>query len=234
MNYSCRAISLLNYKYGEESIIAKIFTEEYGLISYSVKRGRSKKSKNKISLLQHMSLINISAQKKQKNEIQFLKEISLSHSLINSYLNINKQLLRMFMAEVLEKILVSNEQDKRLFNFIWNEIILLDTLEKVSSNYALNYLLSITYYLGFYPSKENIELDFFDLEKASFVEKEDNSGMIIKGENLVFFKSLLINNNNNIPYKNRKEILKLILKYYKTHYYNLENIKSFDVIDDMR
>ena len=58
--------------------------------------------------------------------------------------------------------------------------------------------------------------------------------MIIKGENLVFFKSLLINNNNNIPYKNRKEILKLILKYYKTHYYNLENIKSFDVIDDMR
>ncbi|MGY8979459.1 MAG: DNA repair protein RecO [Flavobacteriales bacterium] len=234
MNYSCRAISLLNYKYGEESIIAKIFTEEYGLISYSVKRGRSKKSKNKISLLQHMSLINISAQKKQKNEIQFLKEISLSHSLINSYLNINKQLLRMFMAEVLEKILVSNEQDKRLFNFIWNEIILLDTLEKVSSNYALNYLLSITYYLGFYPSKENIELDFFDLEKASFVEKEDNRGMIIKGENLVFFKSLLINNNNNIPYKNRKEILKLILKYYKTHYYNLENIKSFDVIDDMR
>ena len=234
MNYSCRAISLLNYKYGEESIIAKIFTEEYGLISYSVKRGRSKTSKNKISLLQHMSLINISAQKKQKNEIQFLKEISLSHSLINSYLNINKQLLRMFMAEVLEKILVSNEQDKRLFNFIWNEIILLDTLEKVSSNYALNYLLSITYYLGFYPSKENIELDFFDLEKASFVEKEDNRGMIIKGENLVFFKSLLINNNNNIPYKNRKEILKLILKYYKTHYYNLENIKSFDVIDDMR
>ena len=234
MNYSCRAISLLNYKYGEESIIAKIFTEEYGLISYSVKRGRSKKSKNKISLLQHMSLINISAQKKQKNEIQFLKEISLSHTLINSYLNINKQLLRMFMAEVLEKILVSNEQDKRLFNFIWNEIILLDTLEKVSSNYALNYLLSITYYLGFYPSKENIELDFFDLEKASFVEKEDNRGMIIKGENLVFFKSLLINNNNNIPYKNRKEILKLILKYYKTHYYNLENIKSFDVIDDMR
>ena len=69
-----------------------------------------------------MSLINISAQKKQKNEIQFLKEISLSHSLINSYLNINKQLLRMFMAEVLEKILVSNEQDKRLFNFIWKAI----------------------------------------------------------------------------------------------------------------
>ena len=234
MNYSCRAISLLNHKYGEESIIAKIFTEEYGLVSYSVKRGRSKKSKNKISLLQHMSLINISAQKNQKNEIQFLKEISVSHLLINSYLHINKQLLRMFMAEVLEKILVSNEQDKRLFEFIWNEIISLNNLENVPSNYALNYLLALTYQLGFYPSKENIQFNFFDIEKAAFVEAEENEEMIIKGENLMYFKSLLVDNKNKIPYKNRKELLKIILKYYKSHYYNLDNMKSFDVIDEMR
>ena len=37
MNYSCRAISLLNHKYGEESIIAKIFTEEFGLFKYYLK-----------------------------------------------------------------------------------------------------------------------------------------------------------------------------------------------------
>lgn len=234
MNYSCRAISLLNHKYGEESIIAKILTEEYGLVSYSVKRGRSKKSKNKISLLQPMSLINISAQKNQKNEIQFLKEISVSHSLINSYLNINKQLLRIFMAEVLQKILVSNEKDKRLFEFIWQEIIKLDKLEKIHSNYALNYLLVLTYQLGFYPSTENIEFDFFDLEKASFVEIKKNEEMIIKGENLLYFKTLLKDSEIKIPYKNRKELLKIILKYYKCHYYNLDNMKSLDVIDEMR
>jgi len=51
MNYESRAISLLYYKYGEGSVIAKVFTEELGLRSYSVRRSKSKKAKNKISLL---------------------------------------------------------------------------------------------------------------------------------------------------------------------------------------
>ena len=46
MNYDCRAISIINHKYGEGSIIAKIFTEDYGLKSFNIKRGRSKKTKN--------------------------------------------------------------------------------------------------------------------------------------------------------------------------------------------
>ena len=45
MDYECRAISLLSYKYGEGAVIAKIFTEEFGLKSYSIKRYKSKKSK---------------------------------------------------------------------------------------------------------------------------------------------------------------------------------------------
>ena len=51
MNYDCKAISLLYHKYGEESIIAKIFTQEFGLKTFNIKRGRGKKSKNTISLL---------------------------------------------------------------------------------------------------------------------------------------------------------------------------------------
>ena len=42
MNYESRAIALLNHKYGEGAVIAKIFTEEYGLKSFSVKRNKSK------------------------------------------------------------------------------------------------------------------------------------------------------------------------------------------------
>ena len=61
MNYESRAIALLNHKYGEGAVIAKIFTEEYGLKSFSVKRNKSKKSKNKILLLEKMNLLTINA-----------------------------------------------------------------------------------------------------------------------------------------------------------------------------
>ena len=56
MNYESRAIALLNHKYGEGAVIAKVFTEKYGLKSFSIKRNKSKKSKNKILLLDKMRL----------------------------------------------------------------------------------------------------------------------------------------------------------------------------------
>ena len=68
MNYDCRAISILKHKYGEGSIIAKVFTEEHGLQSFNIKRGRNKKAKNKISLLEKLSLLNISAKKKPNKD----------------------------------------------------------------------------------------------------------------------------------------------------------------------
>ena len=72
MNYESRAIALLNHKYGEGAVIAKVFTEKYGLKSFSIKRNKSKKSKNKILLLDKMSLLTINAKNNSKKEIQYL------------------------------------------------------------------------------------------------------------------------------------------------------------------
>ena len=68
MEYESRAISLIYHKYGEGAVIAKVFTEELGLKSYSIKRSSSKKSKNKISLLANQSLLNIRGKENKKRE----------------------------------------------------------------------------------------------------------------------------------------------------------------------
>ena len=234
MHYSTRGISLVKYKYGEESIIAKIFTEDFGLLSFSVKRGRGKKSKNKISLLQSLSLISLSAQTNNKSEVHILKEIGLAYSLENSYLNINKQLLRVFMAEVLTKILFVGEKYQRIFDFIWTETQIINNDEKISVNYAISFLLSLTYFLGFYPSKENMNYDFFDLETASFIPSAIITENIISGKNLNNLKKILLNNGGELHYKDRKTLLKIIIQYYKAHHYNLDNLKSHEIIESLR
>ena len=68
MNYESRAIALLNHKYGEGAVIAKVFTEKYGLKSFSIKRNKSKKSKNKILLLDKMSLLTINAKNNKRTQ----------------------------------------------------------------------------------------------------------------------------------------------------------------------
>ena len=80
MDYECRAISLLCHKYGEGAVIAKVFTEELGLKSFSIKRSGGRKSKNKLSLLESQFLINISGKNNKKKQIQYLNEINLAYA----------------------------------------------------------------------------------------------------------------------------------------------------------
>ena len=143
MNYSCRAISLLNHKYGEESIIAKIFTEEYGLVSYSVKRGRSKKSKNKISLLQHMSLINISAQKNQEKHIQHTEKLIQKFKAKASKASMAQSLMK--KIEKIDRIEVDQDDNsvmKLNFNISINPGKVVAEIENLSKSYDDNNVLS--------------------------------------------------------------------------------------------
>ena len=48
---STKGIALHYYKYSENSVIAKIFTEKFGLQSYIIKGIRNKNSKQKLSIL---------------------------------------------------------------------------------------------------------------------------------------------------------------------------------------
>ncbi len=56
-----RGIVLHHFKYSEKSIIAKIYTEKFGLQSYIINGVRSAKSKNKAVYLQPLSLGEIMA-----------------------------------------------------------------------------------------------------------------------------------------------------------------------------
>ena len=129
MNYESRAIALLNHKYGEGAVIAKVFTEEYGLKSFSVKRNKSKKSKNKILLLDKMNLLTINAKNNSKKEIQYLREINLAYAYQNT--SLKNKLIRLFIAEVLSKALIDSERNINLFQFIWDTNTQIDNLENV-------------------------------------------------------------------------------------------------------
>ena len=232
MNYDCRAISIINHKYGEGSIIAKIFTEDYGLKSFNIKRGRSKKTKNKISLLEKLSLLNISAKHQANKELQYITEISVAHHFQST--GLYNKLLRIFMAEILSKILIEGERNPSVFNFIWRLTKDLDNEQEIDHNFSLRYLISLTKFLGFFPSIENIEYQFFNLNNSCFTNKTESSEEVINGDNLNYFRALITNRNINIPYKNRQQLIEKIFYYYKVHHYKLDNIKSHIVIESLR
>ena len=231
MNYESRAIALLNHKYGEGAVIAKVFTEEYGLKSFSVKRNKSKKSKNKILLLDKMNLLTINAKNNSKKEIQYLSEINLAYAYQNT--SLKNKLIRLFIAEVLSKALIDSERNINLFQFIWNTNTQIDNLENANNSFCIIFLIQLSEFLGISPSTENIDLPYFNLNSGNFTNIKNKNEEIIKGEIINYFKRLIIKENVIIPYQSRQELIKILFRYYSIHHINLSNIKSYEVIESL-
>lgn len=229
---STKGIVLHYYKYSESSVIAKIFTEESGLQPYVLKGVRNKKSKNKVNLLQALNLVNMEASNISKRNIQYIKEIRSEIALIELMGNINKRFMSMFIAEILLKVLIESEEDKNLFNYIENMILSINKKGELNKNFSLIFLLKLSKYLGFPPSTINSEKEVFDLENSCFTNQ--SSYYSISGENKNYFVSLLKGEEGDIPYKNRKELLQSLQKYYKLHHYNIDKLRSYEVIESLR
>ena len=137
MIYQCRSISLHYIKYSESSIIVKILTEKNGVQNFIVKGVRNRRSKNKLSLFEPLTLLETTANYRSKNNLQQLKEVSLAKS---GTTNIENKLLKIFIAEVLSKCLLEGKEDPDLFHFIWEFTIKINLLRVIDKNLPLIFL----------------------------------------------------------------------------------------------
>jgi len=234
MKYKSRSIALSYLKQGESSIIAKIFTEEKGLQSFIVKGVRAKKSKKKLGLFQPLQLLSINATHLPKNNLQYISEIALEHTQITDGIDIKKNFLCIFVSEVISKVLLETEKDKALFKFIWELKIDLNSLKKINPNFPLIFLIRVSEYLGFTPSKEQINGVYFNMELGQFTNNKYQLNYYIGKDNSTYLRELLENKDINIPYENRNQILLHLIQYYKLQHHELKNMTSHLIIESLR
>ena len=232
MKYNSRAIALTYLKHAESSIITKLFTEEKGLQTFIVKGVRSKKSKKKLGLFQPLQLAQINASYITKNSLQYLNEIALADNKLAEFISMKNNFIALFIAEVLSKSLHENEEDRKLFQYVWDIKIILNNAKEISANYPLIFLLKLTSFFGFYPSNENFLNTYFDMGKGEFIDTEGI--YTLNKENSSYLKFLLNENDCVIPYKNRNELLKSLIDYYKLQHHELKNMSSHLIIESLR
>ena len=167
--YSSKAIALKYIKYGDSSIISKMLTLEKGLQSFIVKGVRQKKSKQKLICFEPLKLSEILVNHKENSNLQYLKKIDLLENMNYNYINPNASLLSIFIAEVILKTTKENFVDKYLFEFVWETKKFLLTKNLIDDDFIFVFLIKLSAYLGFQPSKDNISNPYFDLVKAKFV-----------------------------------------------------------------
>src|ERR1035437_10581237 len=74
MLHKTRGIVLPTVDYSDTSLIAKIYTEQFGIQSYLIKGAKRKNASIKANLFQPLALLELQVYKKEKKQLQTLKE----------------------------------------------------------------------------------------------------------------------------------------------------------------
>lgn len=226
-----RAIVLQSIKYGDNSLIVKMITEELGIQSYMVKGVFGKKSKMKAALFQNMTMLEIVADSSD-NSLGFIREISLSHCYKSIASDIKKSTIIIFISELLSKSISESETDTDLFNFIYDSMIWLDEAISDYANFPLVFAIQLSKFLGFFPNIDTYsEGSSFDLLDGNF-KTTHNDIYQIDNEPSQFLYKLCRYNNDNLTISNatRRKLLEAIVTYYKLHADNVREIKSYEIL----
>ena len=234
-----KGIVLHHFKYSEKSVIAKIYTEKFGLQSYIINGARTTKAKNKAVYLQPLSLVEVVANHKEKKGLHSVKNISLSKPYSSIPFSIGKSSIAFFLAEVLYKTIKEEEPNEALFEFLFNAFQILDIDEKNYVNFHLIFLGQLCKYIGINPqhTDNNNSCTFFDLQEGLFTNIKPNHNAFISTPNTANFVAVLncsLNQNNlSLTNADRKSLLILFLDYYHLHLSNFDNLKSLAVLEEV-
>ena len=234
---STSAIVLSKIRYKDNDIIVKLFTKEYGAISFIVKGGQnSKKNKIKYVYFQELTILEIQFNYNSKRDLQYIKDIEIKHNYTSSHTDLVKVSVIMFLSEVLSNVITHQKRDIQLYNYIEESLIWYD-INKSNTYFHMIFLIELTRYLGFYPDILSNNFKYFNLEGGSY-EKSKTSEYSITGDSLNLFNQILgiKFDSNPLPALNSKdkmEIINIILTYYKLHINNFKPIKSLEIVKNI-
>lgn len=237
MQVTTKAIVLTSLKYGDTSLIVKVFTASDGLKSYLLKGVlASKKGKLKAAYFLPLSQLELVANHKNKGTLEQIREVKVNYHYQSLHTDVSKNAMALFLAEVLGNSVREEEPNAPLFEFLEAALQWFDTHDAIS-NFHLYFLIRLTKYFGFYPDTHGIDMRCFDLQEGEFTDTP-SLHPIMTGENLYFFKRFLGINFDEVQSikmnkTNRQELLKFLIQYYELHLQGFRKPKSLAVLNEV-
>lgn len=229
MLHKTRGVALSYIRYRESSIIAKIYTEVFGIQTYIVNGVRSSKSKtNRIALFQPLTLLDMVVYHKNKDDtVHRISEIKCYAPFQTLPYDVMKSSLALFVTEILGKTLREEESNQPLFQFIEDSVLFLDDAGKSFENFHIQFLMQLAAYLGF--GIETIQDLENELKQNRYPLVSDPIEMNAADRLLMYEYGVEVALDRN----RRIQILEKLLVFYKIHIDSLGEIKSLEVLREV-
>jgi DNA repair protein RecO (recombination protein O) len=236
MDDTIQGIVLQSIRYGDTSLIVKVFTRSLGLRSYMVKGAFNRNSKSRAALFQNLHLINyVEAGKPNKSSLGYMKDVQLTTVYQSIPFVMNKSAILMYISELLSKTITEQEQNEPLYDFIERSMLWLDLVHQDYANFHLFFTLELTRHLGFYP-KANHESGYcFDMMEGSFSHDYPLHPYYFDAEDAQLLSQLLnagIDETCRIPLhvSQRRSLLDGLIVFMRLHAPVMNDFHSHEVL----
>lgn len=239
MLHKTKGIVLKTTNFAETSVVAKIYTQKFGLQSYLINGVKKPKAKIPLNMLQPMHLLDLIVYHKPNGNMQRVSDARSFPVLQSIPYDIVKSSIIIFLNEMIYKSIKQQHEDEVMFEFIAKSIELLDHTTEGVANFHLVFLLKLTRFLGFYPDLNQVEkLRFFDLKDGVFVANQPPHIYFIEEELkenwLKLFTSSIENFNQlKIGAALRKVLLQKIIQFYSLHIEDFGQVKSHEILEEV-
>lgn len=239
MSNSNTGIVLQHIRYGDSSLIVKIYTNTYGLQSFMIKGAFGRKSKLRPALFQPLSIITFEASIHPARELQFMSEAAIDTPFFSFTSNVKKSTIVIYISELLGRTLRENVANDALFSFIRNAMEWLDLSTDQFADFHLFFTLELSRYLGFFPKVDSYTPGFaFDLMDGEFKPVHVAGPHYISPEHCDSFYKLCNSRLDDLSKLHftrdvRRELLQQLITYYQLHFPGFGGLHAHEVLSQL-
>jgi len=236
MFITTKGIVLRAYPFKDNNCIAKVFTEDYGLVSFIVK-----KTKTQIILSQPLTVAEITYRKPKNKELFYVKETHVDYVYNTIMFNHVKLQCAIVLCDILNKCL--NEANPSIYKFLIDSFKWLDGIDNLSVGFDSLFLIKFCEHHGISPftnieqKLEQKQLNILEGRFVPVINKSDDSNIVPLKESMALYNLSKLNYDNlsdyNISENTNESIFNYLILYLSTHLTELKSIKSIKLLKDL-
>ncbi len=201
--------------------------------------GGSRKGKGaKMALFQPLFAVEFEGIEPSKGSLHRFSEVRAAVALQRIPYELTRSTIALFIAEVLWRLIKEQEANTELFEFAWNSLLALDSIEEGVANFHLWFLANLSRQLGFFPGNEHSEGAWFDIVEGVYTPEEPRHTLKMNPMSAELLRDLT---ECDIQYlaeiglnrTQRVEILSELLRFYDYHLDSINNVRSIEVLKEV-
>ena len=221
-------------------MVVYLLTDTGGRRSYMVQGVRSRNGRgSKLALFQPMFPVEFEGLESSRQQMHRFKEVQGGFVLQSLPFDVRKSTMALFMAEVLYRLVREyDEPNQALFDFVWNSVGALDSMDEGVANFHLWFLVNLSRFLGFYPGNEYMPGAWFDACEGSYTVQKPPHATVMTPENARLMNDFVECDVRclaeiGLNRTQRSAFLEALLAYYGYHLDAIHAVQSVRILQEV-